>query len=49
MHSLFMAAVLLAFVEIELNAAEKALRKVSAVVTLSHYISEARGETETEK
>jgi hypothetical protein len=36
MHSLFMAAFLLAFVEVELAAAEKALQKVAAVVTLAH-------------
>ena len=41
MHSLFMAAFLLAFVEVELAAAEKALQKVAAVVTLAHYVTEA--------
>jgi hypothetical protein len=41
MHSLFIAAFLLAFVEAELAAAEKALQKVTAIVTLAHYLTRA--------
>jgi hypothetical protein len=40
-HSLFIAAFILAFVEMELNEAETSLKKVSAVVTLAHYLTEA--------
>jgi hypothetical protein len=48
-HSLFLAAVLLAFVEIELNTAEEALQKVSAMVTLARYISESNGRDQNGK
>jgi hypothetical protein len=41
MHSLFAAASLLVFAEVELNAAEKALQKVAAVVTIAHYPTKA--------
>jgi hypothetical protein len=41
MHSLFGAAFLLAFVEVELAAAESALKNVGAVVTLAHCVAEA--------
>lgn len=41
MHSLFLAAFLLIFVEVELIAAEKALQEVAAVVTLAHYLTKA--------